>query len=82
MTEYRYWDCNRCGRNNKEDKDLEIFNVVATPAPALTTPIPGVAAATTTGDITPSTTLPISFDLCNNCLKEILDEWGRNLLSK
>jgi hypothetical protein len=72
MTEHKYWSCDRCGRNNKEEKELEIFNLVASPATA--------TAATVETSTDDNKRLPTRFDLCINCYRQFLNEWGKNLL--
>jgi hypothetical protein len=72
MTEHKYWSCDRCGRNSKEEKELEIFNVVASPLTA--------AAANVESSTDDKKRLPTRFDLCINCYKEFLGEWGKKLL--
>jgi hypothetical protein len=72
MTEHKYWSCDRCGRNSKEEKELEIFNVAVSPATA--------TAATVESSTDEDKRLPMRFDLCLNCYKEFLGEWGKKLL--
>ena len=72
MTEHKFWTCDRCGRNSKDDKELEIFNFGASPATA--------SAATVESSTDDNKRLPMKFDLCINCYREFLGEWGKNLL--
>jgi hypothetical protein len=72
MTEHKFWSCDRCGRNSKEEEELEIFNVVANPVTA--------AAATTESSTDEKKKVPTRFDLCIKCYREFLSDWGKNLL--
>jgi ribosomal protein S26 len=71
MGHLEYWDCDRCGKNTKDDKQLDIFTIRATP-------IVHVAAVAT--EARPPPSLIKDFELCAKCLRDFLGDWGKDFL--
>jgi len=71
-----FWTCDRCGKNTKDDKQLDIFTIRATPIVHVAA---AVAAAAAT-EARPPPLLTKDFELCAGCLRHFLGEWGAKFI--
>jgi hypothetical protein len=76
----QYWQCDRCGKNNKTREDggdfRQIFVVMAEEQ--------GGEYRTLARGGRPSNDLdtPIEFHICTDCLKEAFGDWGRDFFQE
>ena len=76
MTHMEFWTCDRCGKNTKDDKQLDIFTIRATPI----VQVAAAAAAAATEAARPPPLLTKDFELCVGCLRDLLDKWGAKFI--